>query len=131
MAVAKKASRSPAKVSRSPAKKDQPRAKKAVRGRARRAASASPRARRPLTSYILFAIDHREKVKKDNPGIAPTEIMRELGRLWRAQSAAAKKVYQDRYDASKRRADASASPARRSASPARKSASPRKVAGRR
>ena len=52
--------------------------------------------KRPPNAYMLFAKDTREDVKHANPGISPTEVMRELGRRWRETATLEEKA---RYEA--------------------------------
>lgn len=42
--------------------------------------------KRPLSGYIFFCKDNRDKVKLENPGIKGTDITKELAKLWKAQS---------------------------------------------
>lgn len=42
------------------------------------------RPKRPLSAYMLWLNEHREKIKKENPGIKVTEIAKKGGELWRA-----------------------------------------------
>lgn len=40
--------------------------------------------KRPLSAYMIWLNDHRESIKKENPGIKVTEIAKRGGELWRA-----------------------------------------------
>lgn len=40
--------------------------------------------KRPLSAYMIWLNDHREQIKKENPGIKVTEIAKRGGELWRA-----------------------------------------------
>jgi len=48
----------------------------------------------PLTAYMLFCGDYREKVKRDNPNISFGQVGKELGRLWKEADAAEKDKYE-------------------------------------
>lgn len=39
--------------------------------------------KRPLSAYMLWLNEHREEIKKENPGIKVTEIAKRGGELWR------------------------------------------------
>ena len=41
--------------------------------------------KRPLSAYILFSKHIRPEIKKKNPNLKPSEIMREIGKLWKTQ----------------------------------------------
>lgn len=41
------------------------------------------RPKRPLSAYMIWLNDHREQIKKENPGIKVTEIAKKGGELWR------------------------------------------------
>ena len=49
--------------------------------------------KKPLTSFILFGNDNRNKIKKDNPELKSTEISKELGKRWRELSYKKKHKY--------------------------------------
>jgi len=55
--------------------------------------------KRPLTSYILFGNDHRDKLVAD--GLSFTEAMSKCGEMWGKLSAAKKKPYEDKAAAAK------------------------------
>ena len=40
------------------------------------------RVKKPMTPYIFFSNETREKVKEDNPNMTTREVMAEVGRLW-------------------------------------------------
>jgi len=42
--------------------------------------------KRALTAFILFCKDGREEVKKNNPSLKATEILSELGKMWKSLS---------------------------------------------
>lgn len=44
----------------------------------------SEKPKRPLSAYMIWLNDHREQIKKENPGIKVTEIAKRGGELWRA-----------------------------------------------
>jgi uncharacterized protein (DUF736 family) len=79
--------------------------------------------KRAPTSFILYSADHREQVKRENPGATFGELGSILGRMWREERESVKQRYQDEANRAKDRLRGSsraASPARRSASPARR-----------
>ncbi|CAD7087877.1 unnamed protein product [Hermetia illucens] len=43
----------------------------------------SEKPKRPLSAYMLWLSENREKIKKENPGIKVTEIAKKGGELWR------------------------------------------------
>ncbi|GAB0088100.1 High mobility group protein Z [Sergentomyia squamirostris] len=43
----------------------------------------SEKPKRPLSAYMLWLNEHREKIKKDHPGIKVTEIAKKGGEMWR------------------------------------------------
>ncbi|KAM7343601.1 HMG protein Z isoform 1-T2 [Cochliomyia hominivorax] len=45
---------------------------------------AGERPKRPLSAYMLWLNEHREQLKKENPGSKVTEIAKRGGELWRA-----------------------------------------------
>lgn len=47
---------------------------------------------------MLFAKEHREQVKKDNPEITFGGVGKKLGEMWRALSEKEKAAYKDRKD---------------------------------
>jgi len=51
--------------------------------------------KKPLTGFMLFSKEHREKVKEENPGIAFGQIGKKLGEMWRGLSDAEKQAYKD------------------------------------
>jgi len=40
--------------------------------------------KRPMSAYFLWLNENRDQIKKDNPGIAITEVSKKAGELWRA-----------------------------------------------
>ncbi|XP_075167218.1 high mobility group protein Z-like [Haematobia irritans] len=45
---------------------------------------AGERPKRPLSGYMLWLNEHREQIKKENPGSKVTDIARRGGEMWRA-----------------------------------------------
>lgn len=45
---------------------------------------AGERPKRPLSAYMLWLNEHREQIKKENPGSKVTDIAKRGGELWRA-----------------------------------------------
>jgi hypothetical protein len=54
--------------------------------------------KKPLSGFMLFAKEHREQVKKDNPEITFGGVGKKLGEMWRALSEKEKAAYKDRKD---------------------------------
>jgi hypothetical protein len=63
--------------------------------------SASPK--RSLSAYIFFCNEKREEIKKKNPAMKATEIMAEMGKLWKALSDKKKKPYEEKAAEDKKR----------------------------
>jgi hypothetical protein len=59
--------------------------------------------KRSLSSYIFFCNDKREEIKKNNPEMKTTEIMAEMGKLWKVLSDKKKKPYEDKAAEDKKR----------------------------
>jgi len=51
--------------------------------------------KKPLTGFMLFSKEHREKVKEDNPEITFGQIGKKLGAMWRELSDDEKQAYKD------------------------------------
>ena len=49
--------------------------------------------KRPLNAYMVFAMEVRESVKKNNPTASIIEIAKKIGALWRAMSDSEKAKY--------------------------------------
>ena len=49
--------------------------------------------KKPLKGYMLFAQEHRDQVKKENPDISFGGIGKELGAMWRALDEKTKENY--------------------------------------
>ncbi|KAL7714552.1 hypothetical protein QTN25_007858 [Entamoeba marina] len=60
-------------------------------------APQEPVLKRPMSAYLLFAKDNRERIKDANPGIKATEILKKLGEEWKVLDEKDKKKYQDQY----------------------------------
>lgn len=50
--------------------------------------------KRPPNAYMLFAKDKRGDVKSANPSMSPTDILREMGRMWRGMGPDQKAPYE-------------------------------------
>jgi len=57
----------------------------------------------PMSAYLYFASDHREKAKAENPDKDFTEIARILGAMWKTFDPEKKKEYEQRAEADKAR----------------------------
>ncbi|KAJ3323186.1 FACT complex subunit [Blyttiomyces sp. JEL0837] len=51
--------------------------------------------KKALSAYIYFGNDAREQIKRENPGISMTEMMKKVGSMWAETSAEDKKKYED------------------------------------
>jgi len=60
----------------------------------RRRKQESDQPKKNLSAYLLFCSVERPFIKKQEPSIKPTEVMRELGRKWRNLSSHMKEKYQ-------------------------------------
>lgn len=52
-----------------------------------------PKAKRPLSGYMLFGKKMRPVVLKEHPDYDVTEVMKELGKMWRELSDEEKEKY--------------------------------------
>jgi hypothetical protein len=52
-----------------------------------------PVIKKPLTAYVIFCNETRNKVVKENPKLDPKEVMSKLGKLWKAESEDSKKKW--------------------------------------
>lgn len=52
--------------------------------------------KRPMSSFLMFASENRAAVKEKNPEMTNTELVRELGTLWKSVDHSA---YEERYHA--------------------------------
>lgn len=57
-----------------------------------------------LSAYIIFTQEVRDKVSKDNPDVAMTELSKIMGKMWKALSDKEKKPYNDKSAKDKLRA---------------------------
>lgn len=55
--------------------------------------------KRPPSAFLYFSGERRGTIKEENPGIANTDVSKELGRLWREMSDDQKKPYVDQEKA--------------------------------
>ncbi|SPO36695.1 probable NHP6B - nonhistone chromosomal protein [Pseudozyma flocculosa] len=62
--------------------------------------------KRPLSAYMFFSQDHREKVKTENPDAGFGDVGRLLGAKWKEMSDSEKQPYLDMANRDKLRADA-------------------------
>ena len=51
--------------------------------------------KKPITAFILYSNDNRQRVKDQNPGIAFGEIQKVMGQDWKAAKPATIKKYED------------------------------------
>lgn len=49
--------------------------------------------KKPLTGFMLFSKEHREKVKADDPDLSFGQIGKKLGEMWRALTDDEKEAY--------------------------------------
>ncbi|KAL3805487.1 hypothetical protein ACHAWO_002997 [Cyclotella atomus] len=59
-------------------------------------AKGSPKAKKPLTGYMLFAKETRPEIIKENPDMSFGEVGKELGARWRALSEAEKAEWKNK-----------------------------------
>jgi hypothetical protein len=59
--------------------------------------------KKPLSSYMLFCKDRRSVITAENVGIAPRDVLKKLGEVWKALSADEKSVYTEKASEDKRR----------------------------
>ncbi|KAG0034446.1 Non-histone chromosomal protein 6 [Podila clonocystis] len=57
--------------------------------------------KRPLSAYMMYCADTRDKVREENPGAPITEITRILGRQWKKLPHDAKTPYQAKHEVAK------------------------------
>ncbi|KAF9305178.1 Non-histone chromosomal protein 6 [Mortierella antarctica] len=57
--------------------------------------------KRPLSAYMLYCADARDKVKEENPDAPVTDIARILGRKWRELPVDAKAPYEAKHKVAK------------------------------
>uniref|UniRef100_A0A8C4WUS9 FACT complex subunit SSRP1 n=1 Tax=Eptatretus burgeri TaxID=7764 RepID=A0A8C4WUS9_EPTBU len=58
--------------------------------------------KRPQTPYFLWLNASREELKRDNPGIAPTDLLRRAGEAWKALSSSAKIEWEQKAEEGKK-----------------------------
>jgi len=57
--------------------------------------------KRPLSSYMIFSQENREKIMTENPGIKFTEVAKKAGEMWKSITAEEKKPYEEKAVAAK------------------------------
>ncbi|KAI5707179.1 hypothetical protein M8J76_000991 [Diaphorina citri] len=57
--------------------------------------------KKPMSAYMMWFNDMREKIKKDNPGISFTEIAKKGGELWKTVSSKEKAEYDEKVNKAK------------------------------
>uniref|UniRef100_UPI00358EAF68 FACT complex subunit SSRP1 isoform X1 n=2 Tax=Myxine glutinosa TaxID=7769 RepID=UPI00358EAF68 len=60
------------------------------------------RPKRPLTPYLLWLNATREELKREHPGIAPTDLLRRAGEAWKALSSSAKIEWEQKAEEGKK-----------------------------
>lgn len=60
-----------------------------------------PKKKRTPSSYLLFAMDYRQTVLKDNPGMAIGDVSKLCGAKWKTLADAEKTVWKQKADAMK------------------------------
>ncbi len=61
--------------------------------------------KKPLSSFFLFSAEAREKLKKEEPDIKQTEILKKIGSQWKELDAETKKKWEAKSKADKERYD--------------------------
>jgi len=51
-----------------------------------------------MTSYIKYSQDKRDQVKRANPNEKPSKIVQILAKMWKNESDAVKKQYQNDFN---------------------------------
>jgi len=59
--------------------------------------------KKPQSAFILFSASAREQLKKDEPDIKQSEILKKIGAQWKALSEEEKKEWEDKAVADKER----------------------------
>ena len=72
-------------------------AKSSLEDPAARRKAAAPK--RPPNAFMIFSKEKRPEVKAQ--GLAPKEVLRELGRMWKALDEESKAPYQEQYEEAK------------------------------
>ncbi|KAF9264535.1 hypothetical protein L218DRAFT_862558, partial [Marasmius fiardii PR-910] len=80
-------------------------AEKAEKATGTKAKKDTKTTKRPLSAYMLFSQDWRERIKEENPEASFGEIGKLLGAKWRALDDDEKKPYTDQAAKAKERAD--------------------------
>ncbi|KAI9596855.1 hypothetical protein BDF19DRAFT_324437 [Syncephalis fuscata] len=57
--------------------------------------------KRPPSSFLLFMADRRPLIKQENPDMTYTDLMKEIGTLWKALPSAQREAYETQYNSSK------------------------------
>mmetsp|Transcript_15296 Transcript_15296/g.20180 ORF Transcript_15296/g.20180 Transcript_15296/m.20180 type:complete len:188 (+) Transcript_15296:161-724(+) len=52
---------------------------------------------KPLNAYSMFVRDNKDKVREENPDMAPTDLFKQLGLLWAATPDSVKQEYRDKH----------------------------------
>jgi hypothetical protein len=55
-----------------------------------------PKPKKALSSYMIFSIENREKIKKDNPNLKNHELMGKIAEVWKSLDESEKRPYEDR-----------------------------------
>lgn len=72
------------------------------------AKESKPKTKRARSAYILFTMEKRAEVVKENPDLAPKDIMSKLATLWKESSESTKQKFKDMSDAEKKKLAAEA-----------------------
>lgn len=59
--------------------------------------------KKPRSAYILFSSDNRVDVKKENPDMIPTDVTKEVARMWREADEDVKEEYKEKAEEDKKR----------------------------
>merc|ERR1712080_401873 len=57
--------------------------------------------KKALSSFMLYSVDARERVKKEDPDIKQTDILKKIGAEWKSLSEGEKKKWEDKAKAEK------------------------------
>lgn len=79
-----------------------PKAVKAAKPETKAKVSKADKPHRAKTSYLHFCADIRDKVARENPGKAFTEIGRILGQMWRDADEKTKAHYKAKFESEKK-----------------------------
>ncbi|KAI8059532.1 high mobility group box domain-containing protein [Gongronella butleri] len=69
----------------------------------RRTKSEKPTIKRPMSAYMFFSKENRQKVIEANPDVSFGQVGKLLGQQWRELSDAGKKVYNEKAAKDKKR----------------------------